>query len=301
MIKKSQQPKIIVILGPTASGKSDLAVSLAQKYDGEILSADSRQVYTGLDIGTGKITKKEMQGIPHHMLDVISPKKTFTVQEFKDISEKIIEDILKRHKVPIICGGTGFYIQAIVDNITFPNVPPNQILRRKLQHKTSQQLFLQLKKLDPVRAQAIDKHNPVRLMRAIEIALTLGNVPKAQSKPRFNALQIGIQTDDKKLKEKIHTRLLSRFEAGMIEEAEKLHRKGVSWKRMLELGLEYRYLALYLTEKISKEEMIQKLETEIWHYAKRQKVWFKRDKRIKWVTLAETKKIEKEINSFLKK
>jgi tRNA dimethylallyltransferase len=296
----NDKPKIIVILGPTASGKSDLAVELAQKFKGEVISADSRQVYTGLNIGTGKITKKEMKGIPHHLLDVVSPKQTFTAHDFKDLAEKAIEEIIQNKKTPIICGGTGFYIQALVDNYLLPEVPPNKALRAELKKKTPQELFLMLAQLDLRRAATIDANNPHRLMRAIEIAKHLGNVPEIIKNPKYDVLQIGIETDDAVLKEKIQTRLLARLKKGMIAEAKKIHASGVSWKRMEELGLEYRYLARFLQNKITKQELVEQLGTEIWHYAKRQKTWFKRDERIKWFPLSHKKKIEKEIRKFLK-
>ncbi|NQV88665.1 MAG: tRNA (adenosine(37)-N6)-dimethylallyltransferase MiaA [Parcubacteria group bacterium] len=276
------KPKILVILGPTASGKSDLAVKLAKKFNGEIISADSRQVYKGLDIGTGKITKKEMLGIPHHLLDVANPKKRFTVVEFKRLADKAITDILKRGKLPIICGGTGFYIQAVVDNVVLPDVPPNDKLRVKLEKKTTDELVNILKKLDKKRLSTIDENNRRRLIRAIEIASALGKVPPIKKHSDFDALQIGTKIDDKELRERIHTRLIKRVKQGMITEAKNLHQNRLSWKRMEELGLEYRYLALYLQNKMSKDEMIQKLETEIWHYSRRQMTWFKKDKRIKW-------------------
>jgi len=151
--------KIIVILGTTATGKSSLAVKVAKKFNGEVISADSRQVYKGLNIGTGKITKKDMKGVPHHMLDVVSPKKVFSVSLFQKKTEKIIADIISRNKIPIICGGTGFYIQSIVEGVTLPKVPPNKALRKKLEKNTPQELFKILQKLDPRRAKNIDKKN----------------------------------------------------------------------------------------------------------------------------------------------
>ncbi|MCX6747919.1 MAG: tRNA (adenosine(37)-N6)-dimethylallyltransferase MiaA, partial [Candidatus Nomurabacteria bacterium] len=179
------KPKVIVILGATSTGKSDLAVLLATtifKKKAEIISADSRQVYKGLDLGTGKITKKEMRGIPHHLLDVVNPKKTFTVTEFKKLADKKIKQILVRGNVPILCGGTGFYIDTVVNNVVFPEVPPNEELRKKLEQKNKEELFEILEKLDQQRAKDIkDKNelnNKVRLIRAIEIATSLGNVPK---------------------------------------------------------------------------------------------------------------------------
>ena len=170
--------KIIVILGPTASGKSALAVKIAKKINGEIISADSRQVYKGLDIGTGKITRKEMGGVPHYCLDVVSPKKIFTVADFKKCAEKAIEKIFAKNKIPIIVGGTGLYIQAVVDNIVLPEVKPNWRLRKELEKKTTEEMFKMLKKLDPERAKNIDAKNPRRLIRAIEITKEIGKMPK---------------------------------------------------------------------------------------------------------------------------
>src|SRR3989338_8024568 len=173
--------KIIVILGPTASGKSALGVKLAKKINGEIISADSRQVYKGLDIGSGKITKKEMRGVPHHCIDIVSPKKIFTVVDFKKCADKAIEKNFAKNKTPIIVGGTGLYIQAIVDNIVLPEVKPNWKLRKELEKKTTEEMFKMLKKLDPERAKNIDAKNPRRLIRAIEIAKSLGKMPKLKS------------------------------------------------------------------------------------------------------------------------
>src|SRR3989344_7229884 len=273
--------KIIVILGPTASGKSALAVKVAKKINGEIVSADSRQVYKGLDIGAGKITKKEMGGIPHYCLDIVSPKKIFTVVDFKKRAEKAIEKIFAKNKTPIIVGGTGLYIQAVVDNIVLPEVKPDWNLREDLEKKTTEEMFKILKKFDPARAKNIEPKNPRRLIRAIEIAETLGKVPNLEVQPpSWEAIQIGIKLSDEELKEKINNRLIYRLKKGMVAEAQKLHSQGLSWKRMNELGLEYRYMAKFLKGEISKEEMTDKLKSEIWQYAKRQMTWFKRDKRI---------------------
>ncbi len=280
------KPKIIVILGQTSTGKSDFAVQMAKVIRGEIISADSRQVYKGLDLGTGKITKKEMGGIPHHLLDVANPKKTFTVSDYKKITEKKIAEIIKNGKVPIICGGTGFYIDAIVSGQIFPEVPPNKILRKELENKSKEELFRILKKLDKNRAETIDKDNPVRLIRAIEIATTLGSVPKlteVQPLQNYEVLKIGLTLPDELLKERIYKRILIRVKKGMIKEVENLHKEGLSWKRMGELGLEYRYISEFLQNKFSKEEMIEKLNQETWAYAKRQKTWFKRDKDTIWI------------------
>ena len=283
---------ILVILGPTASGKSDLAVALAKKYNGEVISADSRQVYKGLDIGSGKITKTEMKGVPHHLLDVARLSTTFSVSNFQKKAKKAIAEIKSRGKLPIICGGTGFYIQSIVDNTIFPEVKPNKKLRAELATYSTDKLFKTLQKLDPDRAKTIEKQNPVRLIRAIEIAKALGKVPPPQiNTDTENFIQIGLKISPEKLQENIVKRLDKRLKKGMLKEAEKLHKDGLSWKRMEALGLEYRNMALFLQNKISKEEMTEKIKNESWQYAKRQMTWFKRDPRIKWATPEKALKI----------
>ena len=299
--RRMKNIKIIAIVGPTASGKSDLAVKIALKYNGEIISADSRQVYRGLNIGTGKITKNEMCGVPHHLLDVADPKKRFTVSDFKMLADKAIADISSRGKLPIICGGTGFYIDILTSGSVLPDVPPNKKLRENIGKKSAGEIFEILKKLDPKRAENIDKNNIVRLIRAIEIAKALGAVPPlvTNTENKYQTLFIGIKIDKEKLKVKILKRLNSRLEQGMIDEAKKLHIAGLSWRRMHELGLEYRYLAQLLRGKISKPEFITKLNTEIWHYARRQIQWFKRNQKIHWFALTEKAKINTTIKKFV--
>lgn len=298
---KETKPKIIVILGPTASGKSDLAVNIAKKINGEVVSADSRQVYKGLDIGSGKITKNEMQNIPHYLLDVFSPKKVFSVEDFKKLGNEAIKKILEKNKVPIICGGTGFYIDTLVRNISFPEVKADKTLRKQLEKIETKKLFEMLKKLDPKRAGSIDSQNRVRLIRAIEIAKSLGKVPKAKSKPIYNSLQIGINWDKEDLRKRINKRLLSRIREGMIQEVKNLHDEDLTWKRLLSLGLEYRYIALFLQNKITKEEMVETLQNKIWQYAKRQIAWFKRDKSIVWIKPEEIDGVGKIVRGFLSK
>lgn len=302
MTKNGLVPKIVAVVGPTAVGKSALAIMVAKKFKGEIISADSRQVYRGLNIGTGKITKKEMRGIRHHLLDVADPRKQFTVVQFKNMAETAIRDIRFRNKLPIICGGTGFYIDAPIKNIHFPDAPPDNQLRKKLQEKSVTELFRMLKKLDPRRATQIDSKNKRRLIRAIEIATALGKVPYLEVKPPSKGqetLLIGITLSPEELRRRIATRLLARIRRGMLTEVKRLHKEGLSWKRMEELGLEYRYLSRYLRGKLSRAEMMAKLETEIWHYAKRQLTWFRRDKSIHWFQPQEKEKIMRSVKKFL--
>ena len=296
---KKKKIKIIIILGQTATGKSDLATRIAKRLGGEIISADSRQVYKGLDIGSGKITKKEMRGVFHYLLDVASPKRQFSAAKYKKLADNKIIKIYKTGKIPFIVGGSGFYIQTIVDGLVLPKVEPNNKLRKELEKKSVKKLFSMLKKLDKNRAKKIEKDNPRRLIRAIEIAKALGKTPKLKTNSEYEALQIGLKLPDKKLKNNIHKRLISRIRRGMISEVKKLHAKNISWKRLESFGLEYRFIARYLQNKIKKKEMLDELETKIWHFAKRQMRWFKRDARIKWFNPNEVKKIEIEITNFL--
>ncbi len=297
MKKKIQ--KVLVIVGPTATGKSALAVEIARKFDGEIISADSRQVYRGLDVGTGKIIKKEMRGIPHHLLDVASPKKQFSVAEYQTLAQNKIADILARGKLPIICGGTGLYVDAALGRAVFPEVPPNPALRAKLEQKSPEALFAMLQEIAPERARTIDRHNPRRLVRALEIA-SAGSNNNISIRPYDNVLWLGLTLPLDILKRKIHTRLLTRInKQDMISETRRLHAKGLSWKRMEALGLEYRYLSRYLRGRITKEEMTAKLQTEIYRYARRQMTWFKRNKEIRWFAPSQKKEIFATIKNAL--
>ena len=297
------KPKILVILGPTATGKSDLAVDLALKFNGEIISADSRQVYKGMDLGTGKITKNEMLGVPHYMLDIVNPKTVYNVAKYKARADKIIADIIKRGKLPIICGGTGFYIDSVVKNITLPDVPPNDKLREKLEKESIEKLLKLLNKLDPEISKTIDSKNKRKIIRAIEIAKVLGKVPPIKTESRYDAIQIGLIAPDQILKERIFKRLVKRIDIGMLKEGQRLHKQGLSFKRMEALGLEYRYMARYLSGQITKEQMITELNSKIWQFARRQKTWFKRNKQIYWFDIIKKNsiiKVNNIVNKFLK-
>jgi len=298
--------KIVVILGTTSSGKSDLAVELAPKFNGEVISADSRQVYQGLNLGTGKITVPEMQGVPHHCLDIADPRERYTAMDWKKSAEASIADISSRGKLPIICGGTGFYISTLVDDLGFPEVDADTEEQEILETKSIEELFEELKTLDPIRASTIDLKNKRRLSRAILIARKLGSVPVI-SKPtesKYDALLIGLALPDQTLRDRINKRLKARLDAGMVKEAETLHDKepkgiDLSYERMDELGLEYRYVAQFLQGQLAYDQMYNLLCTRIWQYAKRQKTWFKKDKRIKWFNPNSHSEIEDTIKAFL--
>lgn len=289
--------KLIAIVGPTASGKSDLAVQLAQKYNGEIISADSRQVYKGMDIGSGKITQTEMMGIPHHLLDMASPKRKFTVSQYQKLAFKTIKQIHSRGKLSILVGGTPFYVYSVVDNYIFPEVKPDAKLRTQLEKLSIEQLLQKLQKLDHGRAESIEQKNKRRLIRALEIVITTHQpVPKLQkNNPLFDVLILGIKKSPEDLKKRIHKRLLKRLNEGMIQEIKRLHASTISWKRLEEFGLEYRYIAQYLQQKISYQEMQQTLEKATNDFSRRQMVWFKKDPRIQWVkNISAAKKLTKQ-------
>lgn len=278
-----QKTPIIAVVGQTASGKTDLAIALAKKFNGEIISADSRQVYRGMNLGTGKVTKSEQRGISHYCLDCASPKTNYTVTNFVHDAQQAVKKIVDKKKIPIVCGGTGFWVDSFINDSSIPDVAPNKKLRKVLSKESVVQLFALLKKLDPHRAAHIDAKNPQRLIRAIEIAKALGKVPQITKHSPYASVWIGLRFPKKELRRRISKRLLTRINQGMISEVAQLHTQGVSWKRLYDLGLEYRYVSLYVRKKISKKEMVKKLEKEIIHFAKRQMTWFKRNKSIHWI------------------
>ena len=293
--------KVLVIVGPTASGKSALAVALARKFNGEIISADSRQVYKGLDIGSGKITKREMSGVPHHLLNEMSSHRIFTAHDFVARASKAVANISRKGKLPIIAGGTGFYIDSLVGRIALPNVPMNKKLRVRLEKMTAEKLFALLKKRDPRRAKTIDRHNKRRLVRALEIATALGRVPDISGLRNhyFDTFWIGIKGTKKELERLIRARMRARMKTGMVREAMTLHKRGLSYKRMESLGLEYRSLALFLQKKITRKELEEKIVRDSFNYAKRQITYWKRNRDIKWFKPAQMKNILKIVRSFV--
>ncbi len=300
-VKKQENsfPKIVVILGLTAVGKSDLAVELAKKFNGEIISADSRQVYKGIDLLSGKITRKEMKGIKHYLLDIVSAKTILTVAEFKNLAEKKINGILEKGRLPIICGGTPFYIDFLINNPDIPEIAPDFKLRKKLEKLSIDELFKKLKKMDFVRAKNIDRYNRRRLIRALEIIIKTGKkISEVKNNPKYEVLKIGVNRKPEELKKRIEIRLLNRLKQGMAQEIKNLRKQGVSWKRFYDLGLECRYVSLFVKGNITQEQMIESLKKEIWHFVKRQMTWWKRDKQINWIF--EPKKAFKLAKDFLK-
>ncbi len=276
--------KLLVIVGPTSSGKTSLSIELAKKFNGEIISADSRQVYKGMDIGSGKVTKKEMQGVKHYLLDVASPKSQFSAARFEKMGTKAIKEILKKGKLPIICGGTGFWVDALIYGLP-EGVAPDWKLRRRLGKLSNQVLLNKLRRVWGERAATIDPQNKRRLIRALELAMKgLKPLPQLNRVVKYDVLKLGVLRSKLELKKRIHDRLLARMKIGMVKEVERLHEQGVSWRKLDDFGLEYRFISRYLRGIIpDKENMLFQLETAINHYAKRQNTWFKRDREIIWV------------------
>lgn len=301
--KPEKKRKILIIVGPTASGKSALAVSLARKFGGEIISADSRQVYRGLDIGSAKITKRGMRGIPHHLLDVASPKHIFTAHDFVVRARRAVEETSNRGKLPIVAGGTGFYVDSLTGKVSLPNVSANYRLRASLGKKTAKQLFALLKKRDPRRAKNVEPHNKRRIIRALEIADELGKNPAQHTADHYDALWIGLALPEKKLEKKITKRIFVRIRRGMVAEAEWLHSAaggGLSYKRMEALGLEYRFLAHFLQKKISRKQMIEEMRRGGRLYAKRQMRYWKRNRNIKWFKPSQKREMFNLVSKWLR-
>lgn len=295
-----KQSPVIVICGPTATGKSALAVTLAKQFNGEVISADSRQVYQGLDIGSAKITEQEMEGIPHHLIDVTNPNDYFSVADFQALAQAVIDDIHARGKLPIICGGTGMYIDAVVYGIQFPNVPPNPKLREQLEKLSASELYEKLQDIDPDRAIEIDQHNPVRLIRALEIATALGNVPKlGTQESQYNVLFIGLDLPKEILQERIVIRISERIPA-LFDEIKNLNKSGVTFEKLNSFGLEYRYGSDYVQDLITLDEFKELLATKTWQFAKRQMTWFKRNSAINWFNpINDQQKILELVQDFL--
>ncbi len=265
--------KIIVIVGPTASGKSALAWELAQKYNGELISADSRQVYRGLDIGTGK------EKFPQHLIDVADVSEDYNVAHFVRDAKQAIEEIVGRGKLPIIVGGSGFWVDSLVFGYELPEVLPDANLRRELEKKTVFELMEELAKFDPHRAKHIDKHNKRRVIRAIELVhATRQPIPQLKSVPQYDAEWIGIKVAKAVLDHRIKKRLDEWFDRGLIEETKKL-----TYKQALRFGLAYTAIGKYLKGEIDEPTMRAQALQSIKQYAKRQMTWFKRNKEIRWI------------------
>lgn len=289
--------KVLVILGVTASGKTDLALNLAKKFNGELISCDSRQVYKGLDIGSGKLPGKEtkvkkkkyyweMDGVKTWMYDIVSPKSEYSAGDYGTDALVVMEGILEKNKLPIIVGGSGLYLRSVLEELDFP--APNKDLRESLNKLTLKELQDKIKKLSLKSWEGLndsDQKNPRRLVRKIEVLQT----PRSplSKKADLDVLKIGLASSRKVINERIDKRLEKRIEMGLIDEGKRLKKEGLAFKRMRELGLEYRALANLLEGKVNRIQFKKNLEIKIHQYAKRQMVWFKKEKKITWFDIEE--------------
>ncbi len=289
-------PKLVALLGPTASGKTDLALAFAKKFNGEIISADSRQVFKKMDIGTAK-PKGEwemvngrksyiVEGIPHYGMDIVDPGQAVSVADFKKLALEAARDIAARGKIPFLVGGTGLYIWAVVDNLDFPKITPNKKLRRSLEKKSLSDLQALLNTLDPTAAAVVDVKNPRRLMRALEVAILSGESFVKQrriGRPIFDALQIGIAWNQSVLQQRWEHRVDEQMARGLVGETQALVKQRYSGNLPSMSSIGYKQIGSYLRGECTLPEAIALIKIETRRYAKRQVTWFKRDKRIQWI------------------
>ena len=284
--------KLIVICGPTASGKTSLSIELAKRINGEIISCDSMQIYKDMTIGTAKPTKEEMDGVPHYLLDFVSPSDRYSVADFKQEATKKIDDILNRNKVPIIVGGTGLYVDALVKNITYPEIEIDlkyrEQLEKDIQDNGLEELYKQAVKIDEQAMKNISKNDKKRIMRVLEIYHQTGKTKtqlEAESRlvpPPYEYIVFAIDMDREKLYERINKRVDIMMEQGLIQEVNDLINKYTEFPTAMQ-GLGYKEVVEYIEGKTTKDEMIEKLKMETRHYAKRQLTWFRKNKEIKWI------------------
>lgn len=279
-------PPLLVILGATASGKTDLSIKIAKKYDGEVISTDSRQIYKYMDIGTAKISPEEMDGIPHYMLDVVEPDQEFTLADFVDQAKKHIKDIHQRGKLPILIGGTGLYIRAICENYDIPRVPPNEKLREKLkkeiEEKGGEYVYEKLQKLDPEAAKRIHPNNHRYVIRAIEISKS-GKKKQKKGDPIYHVLRLGIEWPRERLYERIDKRSGIQIEKGLIEETKCLLDKGYDSSLPSMSSLGYPEMISYIKGERTLEEALSWLQKNTRNYAKRQITWFRKEPDVIWL------------------
>ncbi|MDD2649141.1 MAG: tRNA (adenosine(37)-N6)-dimethylallyltransferase MiaA [Eubacteriales bacterium] len=276
-------PKIIAVVGTNASGKSALTVELALRFGGEIISADSRQVFRGLDLGSGKITKAEMKGVPHHLIDVCEPNDFFSMADFQRLAYAAADDIIARGKLPFLAGGTGLYVNSVLDGYLLSDIAPDLEYRNELEKLTTEQLYKMLTEKMP--DLIIDKNNRNRVMRVLE-KLHDGDSAVPQKCPRYSSVRLGVSWKREKLLERIDERLKRRMDEGMLAETENLLKNGATPEFLDGLGLEYRYLSRYVLGKSgSLDETLSELSLAIKRFARRQMTWFRRDKSIIWLDM----------------
>ena len=283
--------KLLVVCGATATGKSDLAISLAQHFDGEIVNADSMQIYRGMDIGTAKLSVEEREGIVHHLLDVLDVNQDSTVAWYQSAARAVITDIHARGKNAIVVGGTGLYIKSILDELNFPDTDPTvrKNLEKELESIGLNALFERLEKLDPAAAIAIDRANSRRVIRALEVIEITGkpftaNLPREASTRYPDAAQFGLVMDREKLNERISARVDRMWDEGFVSEVETLLGFGIKEGRTAQLALGYSQIIAYLEGRMSQDEASEDTKRATRQYARRQETWFSRDERITWIS-----------------
>ncbi len=298
------KPKVIVICGPTASGKTALSIELAKKINGEIISSDSMQIYKYMDVGTAKPTQEEMQGIQHYLLDFVEPNQRYSVAEFKKDAEKAIEQILAKGKVPIIVGGTGLYVDSLIYGIEYQDIKLDENYRAELEKRVEKEgleiLYIEAQKIDSQAVEKISENDKKRILRILEIYHATGkNKTEQEIESRKNGVKydykvFAINMDREKLYERINKRVDIMIEQGLIEEVKKLLKKYNEFPTAMQ-GLGYKEVVEYLENKISKEEMIEKIKRETRRYAKRQLTWFRKNKQTIWIGPHDLQKILNEI------
>jgi len=274
--------KLIVIAGTNASGKSGLGVELAARYGGEVISADSRQVFEGLDLGSGKITKEEMKGVPHHLIDVCKPGDFFSMADFQRLAYQAIDDIIARGKLPFLVGGTGLYVDSVADGYELSDRAPDLALRAHLETFETPKLYEML--VEKLPDTEIDPRNRNRVMRALE-RLAADDYHPGKKCPKYQVLRLGVTWEREILKARIDERLWRRLNEGMVEEVEGLMDAGVSTEFLMKLGLEYRYLTRYLLGELEYDQMVLELGNAIKKFAKRQMIWFRKTKDLHWLDM----------------
>ncbi|MBD3244989.1 MAG: tRNA (adenosine(37)-N6)-dimethylallyltransferase MiaA [Candidatus Moranbacteria bacterium] len=297
MKQSIEDKKIIAIVGPTSCSKTKIAINLAKKFNGEIVGADSRQIYKGLDIGTGK-DLEEYGDLPYHLIDIVKPDYRYSLAQYQNRAYKAIDSILKKQKIPFLVGGSGLYLNSVLNGISLPKAKPNQKLRKKLQNMQDKERIKLLKSYNPPRN--FDFNNPRRVIRAIEICIQTGSkIFKIANKnqPRYNSLVLGKTFPINQIRERIKKRVDKWMNQGLVQEVKELKDNGLSWQRLDEIGLEYRYVSYYLQGKIDYKTLIDKLIIATGQYAKRQITWFKKDKRIIWIK--NRKEAQEKIRNFL--
>lgn len=297
-----KKPKVIAIVGPTASGKTSLSIEIAKMFNGEVISADSRQVYRRLDIGTGKVTTEEMSGVPHHLIDLCEPTDTYTAIDFKRDASVAIDNIVNRNRLPIIAGGTFFYLDQLRGKSHSAPVLPNESLRTELELLSTEELFEKLELVDKERSENIDRHNRRRLIRSLEITDSLGSVPAVpETESTYDWLIIGVDVEKEQLRKNFEKRIRQWLKIGLVEETKKLQAEGITPNRFQEFGFEYKLTLDLIENKITESELIEKFIQKNWQYAKRQKTWLKRDNEVAWFKPEEKSLILKRVKEFLAK